>query len=481
MSASTKHTELSLRTAFILNPVKLLDEVCAAIMTEEQSSSQALLTLIVKHDYINLIVGLIGNHETTDEVRDSALWTTGLLMASDNNDIRVTTLIAVSPLTIQISNLLFNKEGAWKNDIYGMAYGCRSAAYLMQSIVRFGDEAVKADIADLLNPNMLTVFGLPPLNAQSDYFYALQNLFKSFNLPPRELVSAFLKVSTHGEFPKSLIKELHPSILNGAYTACVSTLCERDHFIHEDNYPYAFQLFEALIQEGSTKSLTEHLWALSNLLCEPGAADCLLMRVYNGEDELLPAVMSLILDENTDKANTTKEAIWVIANFITNVKNPANYLFLVQHLDWLRSGLSRFSHNRVVREAIQRFDQLEEQFYPVDSDSESDSDSDASSETTDVYNSSSGTNAPELLVAEAMTQTEAAPPSALQLLVGRLPVPSEKVRHLVSELVGAGVYSWIPITDNTVFTVADMRWMEASGYIVSQGHFGIAPWLRWGA
>lgn len=447
MTTTTKHTELSLRTAFILNPVKLLDEIGNAIKNEEKEESQQLLSLIVKHDYINLIAGLITNQETTNEVRHAALWTTGLLLVSDDEAIRRTSFAAVSPLIGQIFALMFTKS---RNS--------ESAAYLIlsfaRSITQFGDEAVQKQFAEyLLGPvSHLSEY------AQNDYFATLFQVFENYSAPPTALVAAYLN---------SPVEALSPNIIQGTFTRCLGMLCERNRFIRPDTYPDAFHLFEKLPNNWNYN--TELLWVLSNLLCEPGAADCLAELTARGESHLLNDI-----DSDTDDPIITKNAIWAIANFIVNLQNPNNQLFLVEHMYWLKTILERFADKKVAAEGLRRFNELDAQFFPEDSDS----DSDASSETTEVYNDGCRTNVPELLVVE--TAAVSTPPSALQLVVGQLPSPSETVRRLVTELMAAGIYSWVAVPDNAMFSAADMRWMEGSGYVVSQGHFGISPWLRWG-
>jgi hypothetical protein len=463
----TKHTELSLRTGFILNPAKLLNEIADAVLHEEQEDARALLTLVMKHDYISLIFDLLQNTEISDQILDLALWTASLLSVSDNATIRAAVRTATTnDLVTRIVRLLFNADGAWKDKSYGNKVGCRSAAYLVRNLVRHDDHRINCALSDALSvlPEEM------PENAMSDCFFAIADLIRNENPLTASLVSRFLATKVSADFSKRT---------TDAMVYCLGALCEVNGAIGVGNYAEVLTLFERLFNAGGTPS--ELLWALSNFMCEAVVAERAARSIGNVYDSFYNLFHTHVIGGATEKQ--VKNSLWVIVNCLANIRNDAVKRLVVDPADGHYRAMWEFleaeaPYYTIAQEGLDYLDQWQEKFYPEDSESDMDTDSDSDSDSDTDTDEEEAAAAP---INSCEHQAEAeVPESAFQLLGASLPAPSEAVRHLISELKKSGIWGWVSITDNTIFSAADLRWMEGSGYIVSQGYFGIAPWLRSG-
>ncbi|NDE17870.1 hypothetical protein EBZ80_23385 [bacterium] len=483
----TKYTELSLRTAFIRTPVKLLDEIGEAIIQEDSADdAEALLNLVVKHNYIRQIFNIIGNiANTSDELRSAALWTAGLMLASDYDVIRYQAVTLTFKQFPAICNMLFDDAGCWKHPSYGALHGQRSAAFLVHNLMRnrnimrtsFGaaeNTRLKEILRNRLTENASTIKkyfpcfesfkNLPP-NAMSDYFWAVSLLLGyTDNLS----VSTFLP----------LVHDLEDwmDVDAKAVAACIGALSEKNGAITAENYADVMTWFKWLFENRAP--LREVHWTLSNYVCEPGVADLFLRSLGNEEDPFHQMIHDYVINASEAQA---ENSLWVLANCVANVQDEDLKRAIVdpednRYYDLWDTLEGDATEYKVARDGFAYLEQWYTEFYPeVEEYTDTDTDTDTDTEVEIVEEGTPATNS-----CEHLGEAEAATPSALQLLTGKLPEPSETVRRLVGQLKSTGVYDWVPVADNTAFSVADMRWMEGSGYVVSQGHFGIAPWLRWG-
>lgn len=481
-----KHTELSMRTTFIRTPVKLLDEIGAAIIQEDRADAQALLDLVVKHDYVRQTFDIIGNiANTSDELRSAALWTAGLMLASDSDAIRCQAVTLAFKQFPAICGMLFVDEGYWKRPSYGTLHGQRSAAFLVHNLMRnrnimrasFGaaeNSRLTEVLRERLSENARIIrnnfprfreFKYLPPNAMSDYFGAVSLLLG---------YSDTLSVSTF----LPLVHDLEDwmDVDAKAVAACIGALCEKNGGITAENYADVMTWFKWLFEHRAP--LREVHWALSNYVCEPGVADLFLRSLGNEEDPFHQMIHDHVINAPEEQA---ENSLWVLANCVATLEDEDLKRAIVDPEDDRYHDLWDIlerdaSDYKIARDGFAYLERWYDEFYPEEEDSDSDSDTDTDSDTeVEIIEEKPATNS-----CENLGESEAATPSALQLVTGKLPEPSETVRRLVGQLKSTGVYGWVHVANNTVFSVADMRWMEGSGYVVSQGHFGIAPWLRWG-
>ena len=409
------YTEKSLRSAFLLRPKALLEEICDAVMTEQEEASRGLLQLIKVGDYVNLIFGLIVSRSSSDQLREVALWTAGLLAGSDLHDLRTPACAYAFAHMNTIHSLLFNEGGYWKKGAgAAAAAGPTAAAYLISNSVRFFFQTHHGDVFDFLKPTPARLYNMPK-EAQNDYLWALSWMFESAESIPTHMVSTFLQyVDTTNVAP----------IIN-----CLAALGERNDAIRQEHFSDLFHLIRRLYDQPSCEN-DKLFFVLSNLLCEPGASDQFTSQ-YALQEIVCDAAQSAVF------SRTKLEALWVLSNWVVNCtdKRP----FTVNG-----NTVHNIIHNNqnigCAKQAIE--------ILPRPDDNK--------------------TNPLKHL------------PSALELIgAAELTTPTEQLQNLVTELRHAtSVWSWIPVPDDVTFTAGDLRWMEAMGYVLSHGFFGVAEWLR---
>ncbi|NDC39746.1 MAG: hypothetical protein EBZ48_17190, partial [Proteobacteria bacterium] len=268
------------------------NQISEAVLHESSDADSAkFVKMIHELDYINLIFGLITSPDTTDELRDNALWTAGLLAASDSVDIRKDTCSAAFSEMGRIAQLLFNEGGAWKCADYACRFGQRSAAYLVYTSIQAMFDSGDGEILDILWPTNDRTRCLAK-NARADYYCALSRMFERVDEVPSELVRDFLSLS-NVEVGEPIIR-------------CLSVLCERNGLIRPEMYNEAFDMFLSLFEE-TTGNRGEIFWAISNLLCEPGAAD-----IFTDHWALREIVSSAASSSNSSQKK--KEALWALVS-----------------------------------------------------------------------------------------------------------------------------------------------------------------------
>lgn len=462
MPATAPMTELKLRTDFILDRMKFLDTVCDAVMYEDQPEKRAVLDLLLKNEYPSIIGRVVAGAVNADE-RDQALWTLAVLLGSDSEDVRAAANEACQGVRDTIFQAL--KEP-------GNAEMQRSAAYLLFNwLKRFGTNEEDEQVLRLVDSGF--VRGVANGKIRADLLWAIAAALtrtRAGHKAAREVVDLLREAGK---------REFAP-LLEAFVEICSEDEKGQTAFATADHQA-VFDLFEHLLI-GANLSVEDRfkvLWALSNFVCEPEAAD-----QFFGRSALRAEIQGFCEDNH---AGIRMEAAWVLCNAVARTTDAIveeeigsdyglRYALCAVEADLAKKGRLYKS----IHETLDRLSHLEVLYTPLECDCGCEDEETVEAEAeTEVNYPCERPSAAEFNLPVATT--EAPLPSALELLVA----PANRngsatLRGLVYSLKNAGATGWVPVPAGTMLTIEDLTLMSSLGYTIASGYFGVNPYIRAG-
>lgn len=468
---SPQYTELSARTAFILDRKKFLNDIINTMQGDEEASAcKALLTVLLDNDYIPLVARLMG--DTDQETRDFASWAMGNLVGADTKPVADA---AVAAAMEQLSVVFEN-----------MRSPClplqRAASFLLCNLNRLTESMeIRDHVMGLLEnedvhdfPKMTRMDLLAILGRNVDrthYNYrALNSLLNLFTEASNDELLYLLRIL-------------------GDVTA--------NQAIHPEQFELVYDLVEGLLYgDKHEKKFKTILWLLSNVIADGGAADVFVEHglLFNRVCELATA---------KDRHVTRYNALFCLANCIACIRSDAKK-------EWLRCSeefRAAFGDTQMNRNNFQStldiLAALDNAAAPVpvpvpaaDDNRSSSSDFDDMPDLIDangnvvyeqpcersgLYNSGCWCNEKQEQAPAPATPFAQVPfgpvPSAIDLCMGGSRNNlSSTVRYLVGFVVNA-TEKWTALPPDTLLTVKDLCALESLGYMVSRGYIGINPYL----
>ena len=479
-------TELKLRTDFILDRKKFLDDVCDAVLYEEEPGPREMLRLIVENNYASVIARIIAGTATGPE-RQKALWALATLLGSDQKAVRESANKACAGIEKEIfENLTEPSTPAIQ----------ASTAYLMFNwATRFGDN-------EMVDERLLRLFedgfveAITKVSVRTDLMEAVRAVLDR----TRAGYGVARKVVQRLGSGDGLLFKRERVLLLEAFSEICSEGCEGSDsepaFAVED-HAAVLDLFEQLLtQEGLTKKQRADVtFALSNFVVESGVADKFFIR-FSLRNEMV------VQCEDVNRV-FAEEACWVLVNAI------AKSIWASTHADvgtdyGLRYALCAVEASctksgalfKAIHEALDKLSEWEALYAPLEPESESDSESVGGEtevaapfweEASKIDWENPGTwgaisspgpasevAAPEITVAAV----EAPLPSAMEMLID----PAHRngsaaLRGLVHALKLAGPTAWVPVPAGTMLSIEDLTLAGMLGYTIAGGQFGINPYL----
>jgi hypothetical protein len=438
------YTERSLRTAFAINPSAVLDHISDAAFDHEHNSE--LIEILASHKFIDLIGSIMTSPHASDNLREQATWALAILLTASNDDLSDQVNEYCLDNMDVIMEMLVGRT--WSSMEFAVAQGQGSVAYLLNNWTLYYELSDCMKFLNILDQDITML----PDNCLVDYFAILTRIFYKDYPVSHKNVYMFLQIGTEKNCWR------HRSKIARQYAEALGNLCFRDKTILPNNYE---NVFKCCIELHEHVSRQEVYYILSNLLCEPGAAD--MFELYGAplRHRLYTTVRNSV--KNGKMTNAAYQALWALANWTVNVTTQASkesvildnelrYL-LESHksLDFVQSALTAL--------AIYRAELREDSTAPII--------------VIEDNNSIEGHSE----AADPDTHRPISPiPSALDLLMVDVPfAPSQTVRNLVNELKIGGVNSLVQIPTDAVFTYNDLAWIETAGYAIYGGKFGINP------
>ena len=460
MPATAPMTELKLRTDFILDRMKFLDTVCDAVMHEDRPEKRAILDLLLKNEYPSIIGRVVAGAVNADE-RDQALWTLAVLLGSDSEDVRA----AANEACRGVRDTIFQ---ALKEP--GNAEMQRSAAYLLFNWLKRFDENVEVDEQVLRLVDSGFVRGVANGKIRADLLWAIAAALtrtRAGHKAAREVVDLLREAGK---------REFAP-LLEAFVEICSEDEKGQTAFATADHQA-VFDLFEHLligdVANLSVEGRFKVLWALSNFVCEPEAAD-----QFFGRFALRAEIQGFCEDNH---AGIRMEAAWVLCNAVARTTDAIveeeigsdyglRYALCAVEADLAKKGRLYKS----IHETLDRLSHLEALFEPLTCDCGCEDEETVEAEP-EVFNYPCERPMPPVV-----ETTEAPLPSALELLVA----PANRngsatLRGLVYSLKNAGATGWVPVPAGTMLTIEDLTLMSSLGYTIASGYFGVNPYIRAG-
>jgi hypothetical protein len=282
--------------------------------------------------------------------------------------------------------------------------------------------------------------------------------------------------------------------------AMFQEICEEeDGGFAEADHVAVFDLFEKFLckEELSSAVRTEVTWALSNFICDGDLADKFFTR-WDLRREMVEQC------EDADEA-MRKEACWVLTNAIaradwesTRADVGTDY-GLRYALCSVEAGLPEKSGAlfKAIHEALDKLSHWEALYAPLEEsedESESEDETVVAEEEEEIVPGLTAAQICEMagvydehrfnlpyevpVPALNMVEVEAPLPSAFDLLTGGVNKNGgAALRGLVNSLKNAGASAWIPVPAGSVFTIEDLTLMGTLGYTISNGCFGVNPYM----
>jgi hypothetical protein len=434
------YNEMTLRTTFAVNPLNALNHITEAAMYDEDVVNQSLLNIVQHNGFVELIGSIVVNTDASDELRDYAAWALSMLFTTSNKSLSSTADFTCISIQNRLIDMLVGNT--WHDAGYAASHGKRSVAYLLFNwvsnftpTVDFSEQIMSIVCDD-------AQFDMLPENCLSDFYSSLARVFDQYNKIDSNTVSAFLRRGVERHVWRGRAK------IAQQYFNALSNLCERDDIIKHNQYVNAFKVFDRLYSHVPRREL---FWALSNLLCEPGAADVFSNVGFVMRKHLYKTARISARNSTTTKSGL--QAIWALGNWAVH-----------------SSDLTRVLDEGALTEVMEAHAHLDVASYVLAKLSEWDVSDLNSFDRNDVMFINSVDND-----ADPVPQHSSSPlPSAIDLIIGnKVQHVSNTLRNLVSELKKRGVNSWVPVPADALFTAADLSWMARSGYTILNGNFGV--------
>jgi hypothetical protein len=462
---SPQYTELSARTAFILDRKKFLNDIINMMQGDEEASDcKALLTVLLENDYIPLVARLMGDAD--QETRDFASWAMGNLVGADTKTVAdAATAAAMEQLTTIFENM--------RSSLNPLQ---RAASFLLCNLNRLTESLeIRDHVMGLLENEELRDF---PKGTRMDLLAILSHNVDRTHYNYRSLNSL---INLYTEASNDEL--LHLLRILGDVTA--------NQAIHPEQYELVYDLVEGLLYgDKHEKKFKTILWLLSNVVADGGAAD-----VFVEHGLLFDRVCELAVA--TGRPVARYNALFCLANCIACIRSD-------DKKEWLRRSeefRGAFGDTQMNRNNFQSTLDLLGEFDraaapPAAEDDSTDSDSDSMPDLIDasgnvVYDDEKPCERSGLYHNGCWcNETQQAPALATSAPILLGPVPSAidlcmggsrnnlspTVRYLVGFVVNA-TEKWTALPPDTLLTVRDLYALEALGYMVSRGYIGVNPYL----
>jgi len=477
-SPAANYTDLDARTQFVLNRVEFLKSITDVLQREDRPENKAKVAVWRDNSYIPLIVRCI--LDPNEEIYDHAIWATGNLLGSDDEQVGHMTRNAI---TQEVFDRLVQFAGQ-QNLVSTLR---RGVCYLIYNLSKYNlPEAFQFAVGGPLLRGVLSDerFG-GDKEARGDFLAAIHNILK--NKPRAINVDVLVE---------ALAKNKSDSATYRRALRFVGALAELDGMVGSNDINHLFTIFGKHLGTAPRTIRREMLWTLSNLMTELVAP---VMFMSQAHKELKGHVENIAWEElcsGNDDADTImgREAMYVLANYVTCAQkyavseqktNIANDFVLegifsacADHDDELiatlgREGLSvldSFKPPKPVQEVIDLTGDSESE----DTKSEME---DNGMETEEVSDDEECYVHPPLARTNAVVSCCEEPvPSAADLLLGAgRGNESANVRRIVALLSALPVGEWASVPGDWELTIADLTVLQHLGYVIMDGYVGINP------
>jgi len=437
--------------SLVKNPRKVLEDICDAVYSEEEKSSATMIQMLLEIGAFPVITGLLDS--TDNRLVNDVLLVLGNTLGANDSRLPQTTNQSLLPHQDRVFEHLQNMKTR------------KNAAYLLYNWIRlFKNPSVDDRFLELVESDFVgSCIGA----CRKDLLYALDYVLRRTEAG-RKTVLALLRLVS------ATVDADNLKILLGA----LSSASEEYIRFKEDDFSYMYGILDRLFDwTHETKIYRSALFVLSNLVVDAGGADAFL------DDSLLLGKMLDFLRAGND-VTLRSEAVWVLANAIQ--KAESRDYFIATHVGLYAAlhdpSLDAISSKAQValKEATGTLEDLRTQYvYPKnespilveydDDDATTYTDMPPLEEVKEEYVPSAF---------EFVASQEGYLPSAFELVSPGAVIMSQTVRRLITSLREQGVYSYIPVSDDTVFTGGDLRVIERLGFVLTNGYFSVHPYLR---
>jgi hypothetical protein len=466
-------TELKLRTDFILDRKKFLDDVCDAVMYEDEPGPREMLRLIVENNYASVIARIIAGTAAPAE-RLKATWAMANLLGSDQKAVRESANKACAGIQDAIFEVLTEPDTP---DVQ------LAAAYLMFNWARgFGDN-------DSVDERLLSLFedgfvdGITKASVRADLTEAVRAALgrtRAGHTAARKVVDRLMVTEALSKREKALLLDAFGEICSeGSEDGS-----DEPAFAPED-HAAVFDLFEKLLtQEGLTKAQRADLtWSLSNFVVEPHVADKFFTRW---------ALRSEMVVQCEDVHRVfSDEACWVLANAIAKATWTSTHADVGTDYG-LRYALCAVEASckkggalfKAIHEALDKLSEWEALYAPLEPESDDETDTETETEIVVDAAEEDYVGPWDAFIQEDVSGAgigavaEAPLPSAMEMLID----PAHRngsaaLRGLIHALKLAGPTAWVPVPAGTMLSIEDLTLVGMLGYTIAGGQFGINPYL----
>jgi hypothetical protein len=452
-STMTQYTNTTFLPALVKNPNKVLDDICDAIYSEQENSSATMIQMLLEIGAFPVIAGLLDS--TDNRLVNNVLLVLGNSLGADDLRLPQCTNKSLIPHQDRVFEHLQNMKTR------------KNAAYLLYNWVRlFTNPSVDDRFLELVESDFIaSCIGA----CRKDLLYALDYVLRRTEAG-RKTVLALLKLVS------ATVDADNLKILLGA----LASASEEYIRFKEGDFSYMYGILDRLFDwDQEAKIYRSALFVLSNLVVDAGGADAFL------DDSLLLGKMLDFLRAGND-GPLRSEAVWVLANAIQ--KAECHDYFLANHVGLYEAlhdpSLDAISSKAQValKEATGILEDLRTQYvYPKNESPilvEYDDDDDATTYTgmPPLEEATKEEYVPSAF--EFVASQEGYLPSAFELVSPGAVFLSQTVRRLITSLREQGVYSYVPVSDDIIFTGGDLRVIERLGFYLCNGYFSVHPYLR---
>lgn len=483
---AANYNDLDARTQFVLDRVEFLKSITEVLQHEDRAENKAKVTVWRDNSYIPLIVRCI--LDPNEEIYDHAIWATGNLLGSDDDQVALMTRNAI---TEEVLDRLVGFAG--QATLTPMMR--RGVHYLFYNLSKFN-----------LSEKFLFAVGGPLLRgvfsderiagdkeARGDFMAAIANIIKTM---PKSINTDVLV--------EALAKNNSDSIMYRRALRLIGALAELDGMMRPNDIEHLMTIFGKHLHNANRLTRRDILWILSNLLTELPAPMMFAMNHKNLKEFVQNVAWDELCSGKIDgDVIMGREALYALANFVSTVKqynanselkdNIANDFVLEglfgacsdhedPHIAQLgREGLEILDSFKpvVVKSEPDVIDLTEDTESEVE-DNDAETDEDYTEDECYIHrppaSSVAGWQPPLARTNAVVSCCEEPVPSAADLLLGAgRGNESASVRRVVNLLVNLPVGEWAEVPADWTLTVADLTVLQHLGYVIHDGYVGINP------
>jgi hypothetical protein len=478
------YSDLDARTQFVLNRVEFLKSITDVLQHEDLSENKAKVTVWRDNSYIPLIVRCI--LDPNEEIYDHAIWATGNLLGSDDEQV---VLMTRNAITEEVLKRLVELAG---NKTLSSPLR-RGVNYLLYNLSKYSlPESILFAIGGPLLRGVLSDERIAgDKEARGDFLAAISNILK--NEPKAINVDVLVE---------ALAKNNSNSVMYRRVLRLVGALAELDGMISITDIGHLMTIFSKHLNNTSRLTRRDMLWILSNLLTEFSAPVVFI----RDNSDLKKMVQDIVWEElccGKDNGDVIlgREALFALANFVSTIKqhyansgwqDDVTNDFVLEGLFGACSDHADPQIAQLGLEGLEMLDSFkpikaEEEIIDLTEDTESEVE-DNYTETEETYtedecyvhkppaSSVAGWQPPLAHTNAVVSCCEEPVPSAADLLLGAgRGNESASVRRVVNLLVHLPVGEWAEVPADWTLAVADLTVLQHLGYVIHDGYVGINP------